>query len=44
VITSKAANGYHFKTGQWKVSERMKVLLDELLRLLDERQLLAALF
>ncbi len=25
-------------------SERMKVLLDELLRILDERQLLAALF
>ena len=25
-------------------SERMKVLLDELLRLLDERQLLVALF
>ncbi len=25
-------------------SERMKVLLDELLRVLDERQLLAALF
>jgi len=21
VITSKAANGYHFKTGQWKVPE-----------------------